>query len=431
MFKTLSILLVPFVLIVNLYASTTLGDAYKMALENDPTILALEHETRSMFARVDQAKSQRYPRIQLEGTYNGEFYKRRGVSMDESFLHYGVSLNQPIYKPSIEWGIDKEALRARGAELNYELERQLLATKVAEAYFNVLYAKEAMDLSLSHLETNEVRLRQIETSLQMGLANKMDYLEAQVRVSQSKTELNTQKRKIKLAQLQLARLTGENLEIERDLTNLDIDYLKKVDVNSFEKQLEQNLQLRGAEVKVKVAQKEMGARKTSYLPTLDLRLAYGETDYIDDDMFSDERNKAEIRLNFTIPLYQGGYRKASVRESMELISAEMKRKTNTQKEIGILFEEAANEFEKGIEGFDISQDASHHAQVYVDAIQQGYDEGLKDLVDLLDAKARFYEIQRDKLDATYQIIISYLKMLYFTSDVSITRIKQIDSILGE
>lgn len=419
------------ILSTNLYANITLNEAYKMALENDPNILALEHETRSMHARIDQVKSQRYPRIQLEGTYNGEFYERRGANIDESFLHYGISLTQPIYKPAIEWGVDKEILRAHGADLNYEQERQLLATKVSEAYFNVLYAKEALELSASHLETNQVRLRQIETSLQMGLANKMDFLEAQVRVSQSETELNTQKRNIKMAQLQLARLTGENLEISRDLTNLDIEYLKNIHVNAFLNRLDQNLQFRGADVKVQVAQKEMGARKTSYLPTVDLRLAYGETNYIDDDMFSDEKNKAEIRLNFTFPLYQGGYREASVRESMELISAETKRKLNMQKEINILFEEAANEFEKGIEGFEISQSASRHAEVFVDAIQQGYDEGLKDLVDLLDAKARYYEIQRDKLDATYQVIISYLKMLHLASDVSPTRIEQIDLILGQ
>lgn len=419
-------LLLPILFPLFLFGS--LLDVYREALTNNSKIWQLQYEADASKERIEQVRSKFYPRIGIESYYNGEYYKRYGKQVDESYVSLGISLKQPLYKPSLHVEEAQEKLRSQSAYITHSIEKQELMKKVAEAYFKVLYAKGALALEEAYYMANKVKLDQIQTSISMGLATKIELLEATMQVNQSKAELNKQQRNKELAFLELFRLTGKKREIVRELGNLNLDFFQRFDRESFNKKLFNNLHVKQATLAKKLALKEEEKRKKEYLPTVDLRVAYSENLY-QDDLFEDERHKREVRLSVTWPLYQGGFRNSRDKESILLLKASEMALEDSLKEARLLFEQMDTDMLNAIERYQILDEAKIHANLYIEAVESAYEERLKDLIDLLEAKSKRVEIQRDQLDVSYQIILLYLEMLSLVGDVDESHIIALDKAI--
>lgn len=422
------------VLIINLLfmsvlnAQTTLSQAYEMALSNDAKLLSLKYESQASLDRIKQANALKYPNISLSADYNGEYYKRDRRNIDESLVSYGVNLRQPIYNPAILWEEDQEELRSKISHLAYELEKQELSKKVANAYFMVLHDNQALLLAKSYYETNEAKYNQVSKLLKTGLANKMDMLEAKVRADQSAVDLATAKKKKEISILELQRLTSGNPEVILDINEVDMDFFENINLTKFESLVEKNLELQQSKIKLDISNQEYKKRRSEHLPKLNLQVGYIDSNYLDKD-FKDERHKVNINLNFSLPIYQGGYTQARVSEAMLISQAVSKEYENTKNEVIIRIKQAGVDFKRALEQFKITKDAEISAKTYVEAVQRGYDEGLKDIVNLLDSKSRFFAIKRDKLEAIFQVLVSYLEMQSLAGGISVDLMQNLDEVL--
>ena len=63
-----------------------------------------------------------------------------------------------------------------------------------------------------------------------------------------------------------------------------------------------------------------------------------------------------------------------------------------------------------IQEYDIIVQSLEHAKVYEHSIERGYQEGLRNIVDLLDAKARVHKIRNDVITTAYKVVLSYLEL---------------------
>lgn len=409
-------------------SEVTLSTAYKMALQNNNELIQNTFERLATTQRVKQATAALLPSISVQATYNIEKYTkedRANIKINESFYRYGVNLNQVIFRPSLWHQKNQEEIREAGSELSLESTRQELVKKVAKAYFDYAYAKQKLKLAQSYKESNEARYDKMQKSLKFGLVNKMDALESKVRYNESRLEVNKANRDIEITKLSFEKLIGEDVEIRDIFSNLNIDFFKRVNILNFNN-LSENLDLKQSELLEIYSGNEYKKAKAERLPTIDLNLGFFNQHYIDNDRFKDETKKLEGSIRFSMPLFTSGLNSAKIEEARLLQIASAHRHINVQKEINIKQKQIMSDFVSYIDKFEIAKDAIDYAKIYEESIQKGYEEGLKNIVDLLDAKVRVFNSENELLNAGYKLITAYLELQHLIGNVSLSMIKDLE-----
>ncbi len=165
---------------------------------------------------------------------------------------------------------------------------------------------------------------------------------------------------------------------------------------------------------------------TGVLPTVDFSVGFSNSDYKDDARFGDEDNKVETMIRFTMPLFKSGLTIERIQEGELLKMSSMSKQLDMQKKVAIEQKQAISDFRNYLQEANIVRNSLEHARVYEQAIERGYEEGLKNIVDLLDARARVYKTKADALNAGYQLILGYLNLEYLIGNISIDTIRNLE-----
>lgn len=397
--------------------SISLSQAYHMALENDQEYRYYIYTNLATAERYKQSVSQLFPTVSADASYRGDKYDRYKKEVDESYRSYGVTLRQQIFQPSLYYQKDQEALRKEESRLNLELNRQELAKRVAKAYFDLVYTSENLKLAQSYNEANKARLEQMEKSLSLGLTNKMDMLESKVRYDESILGVSKAQRDIDIARIALNKLIGKDVEVKNHLANLDINFFKNIAVAKFN-DTNKNIQYQQSLIGTQIAEKEYSKRKSEHLPTVDFSIGYSKNDYIDNKNFGDKENRVETMIRLSIPIFSSGLTTYRAQEAELLRQASIARQNDIQKSVDISQRQKISDFQNYIQEYDIVLQSLENAKIYEHSIERGYQEGLRNIVDLLDAKARVHKIRNDALTTAYNVVSLYLELESLVNNIT-------------
>ena len=408
--------------------SVSLSQAYEMALENNNELKMTMYNSIASQERLTQATAMFLPTINAEAAYVGEKYdrmdRRRVSKINESYKKVGVSLSQSIFRPAIWYQRNQEEIRVRGNELMYENTKQELAKRVVEAYFNYTFASETLALAQSYEEANRAKYNQLQKSLEFGLVNKMDMLESKVRLDEALLGVNKAKLNIEVAKLELVKLVGQEIEVKDSFSNIDTEFFKKVNLSNFS-DVARNFKFQDSVLAVEISEQEYKKRKSEHLPTLDFSISYANLYYIDNDYSGDRRRKLDTMLRFTLPLYTGGATSSRVEEGKLLRLDSIEQQKDIQKEIEISQKRAINNYLNYIDECELMKRSLENAELYVKSIERGYEEGLKDAVNLFDARARVFKTRNEALTASYNLVLSYLELQWLNSNISVDMMRDL------
>lgn len=426
--KIIILILLPLSLLAE---NINLSTAYELSLSNDDEVKSSMYESLAATKRKQQATSAMFPSIQAEVSYYGNKYNKdiNGYGdprYNESYTKYGISLSQPLFRPELWYQRSEESLREDINLLSYESTKQELARKVAQAYFDLAYANESLKLAKSYEEVSKAKYNQLDKSLQMGLANKMDSLEAKVRYDEAILGVSKAKREIEIKSLALSQFVGEIVGVKDSFENLNLTFFKNLDLKVYENVF-QNLNYKQSAIATEISDKEKKKRMAGFLPTVDFNIEYSNSNYTDDYRFGDENHKTETTIRFSLPLFRSGLNLERLQEGELLKLSSMAKQANTQKKVDIEQKQAISDFNNYLQECEIMKQSLEHAIVYERAITQGYEEGLKDIVDLLDARARLYKTKSEGLNAGYKLINSYLTLESLVGNISIQTIKNLET----
>ena len=306
----------------------------------------------------------------------------------------------------------------------YENTKQELAKRVVEAYFNYTFASETLALAQSYEEANRAKYNQMQKSLEFGLVNKMDMLESKVRLDEALLGVNKAKLNIEVAKLELVKLVGQEIEVKDSFSNIDTEFFKKVNLSNFS-DVARNFKFQDSVLAVEISEQEYKKRKSEHLPTLDFSISYANLYYVDNDYSGDRRRKLDTMLRFTLPLYTGGATSSRVEEGKLLRLASIEQQKDIQKEIEISQKRAINNYLNYIDECELMKRSLENAELYVKSIERGYEEGLKDAVNLFDARARVFKTRNEALTASYNLVLAYLEIQWLNSNISVDMMRDL------
>lgn len=348
---------------------------------------------------------------QSKTSYNGSY----GIDANWTLYNGGKNLNT----------IKQQQLNNRIAELNVTESENSVEENIAQTYIQILYATEAVKVCESTLKVSQAECDRAKQLLEAGSIAKSDLAQLEVQVSTDKYQLVAAQATLQDYRLQLKQLLELDGEQEMELyipalndENVLSPLPDKTDVYRsaliFRPEIEAGkLNVQASDLNIKIA-------RSGYLPTLSLTAGIGTSHANGSDFTFSEQIKQNWNnsLGFTIsvPIFSNRQTKSAVEK------AKIQKQTS---ELDLLDEQKT--LYKTIESLWL--DANNAQQRYAAAveklkssrtsyelIQEQFNVGMKNTVELLTEKNNLLSAQQEMLQAKYMAILNMQLLKFYQGE---------------
>lgn len=401
-----------------------LEDLYRIALDRSERIKISEEDLYISERGKDKALSALLPTLSAFGGYTRYSEEKRAagsIIQPSDATSWGVRLDQSFSlggREVVNFGISKENIEKAKYDLYAVKEGYLFS--VAAAYYSVLRNKKVVEIAMANVTRLNKQRDAAATRLKVGEVTKTDLLRVEAELSGAQSELVKAENRLKLSKAVLARLVGLYGEYEvkespqtlagnqeySDLTlvtaecGVSLECLK-------EKAFLERAELRAAGLQKKISEEQVKFTQGAYWPTLSIEGVYSrEEDNPAPETLNREKIYGGVRLNF--PFFEGGLRRAEVREAEARMRQAGFTFEDLKKTISIEVETAYLDFmtQKGV--LKSLEDQLKFARDNYNSISKQYEFGLAHSIDVIDSNTLLVTAERQLADAVYNYQLSIL-----------------------
>lgn len=294
------------------------------------------------------------------------------------------------------------------AELLKKKAREDLSLKVHERYYAVLSAKETLRLAQAESEALLKQVRNAEEKLDLGFGTITDQYDAEARYRQAlaaeiagRTELENLLKALEELVGQKIDAEVEDLAAELDLPNIPGDAATWLKIAYA-----QNTDLGLSRLQTKSAKFQYRATQSRFLPVLVFFADYNDHHPTDGFLgYGEERRQVDVGLRLEASLLAGGRDSAATVAALRRIDAARERTTAARRAV----DRSVNSLWDSIESTRRLVDAYQHAVVAnekaLESTRASYDEGVKVLLDVLNAQQDYYRSLRQFKISRYDYMI--------------------------
>jgi len=421
--------------------AVSLARAYELALANAPKLRVAEHRVDAREGAVARAKGQRLPTLSLNASQarsqfdaadtgiNPDTLERRLVTTEiqETQSTVGLTLSQPLYDRGISQGIDRAESQRATAERQLKASRQTLAIDVARAYVEVLRQRAAARLGRAERRAFELEVERIKGRLERGLGDQLELLEAQGRLDDARARIAKAENNLQVARLELERLIGQSVSHMRAAQPKAMFGAQppgKDQLNEWQHlAVRSNPNVLVEQQRLETRREAVDESRAGHFPRLSLQLSAQDTDRTD-QVTSGQSARAMLQLE--MPLYSGGRVSAGVDEAVAEAEQQRAQLDEARRQAVLEVRRAANELRSAIKRLQVLEGSLRTATTAVEQARQGLESGLRNRVDLLDARARAFEVRRDLADAAYNRIAALVRVHGLTGGIDRERLQTLD-----
>lgn len=400
-------------------------DIYNIAVSNDPTLAAARSGNLAMQEKIEQGKALYRPNVNFSTDAsrsetdirylgNNAIFRNAGRESFDTF-GFGVNFTQPILRKE-NWVQMKQAeTQVSQADKQLMQSQQDLMLRSAQAYFDVLLAQDQIDLINSQKAAISKQLEQAKANFEVGTATITDVNEAQARFDLLRAQeikvLNDYEVRKRAVQAIIGRLPSRFATVRQDLQTrppAPMDMEQWVGLAT-----DNNLAISIQQEALRLATQEVERMSAGHWPTLDMVGSYTDTRASGSpNGFGSDLQNATIGLRLNIPLYQGGAISSRVREAIanqqkaqdEVEAARRKSELDTR--------QAYLNLTGSVAQVQAYEQALNSSQSQLDSTNLGYEVGVRNSVDVLNAQQQLFSAKRDLLQSRYNYLMNVLKLRY-------------------
>jgi len=392
---------------------------YQQALLNDTVVLKAQAQFEIVKEDIDQARSALLPQISAFGTYSDgerESYTA-GSTLTTEFnsLGYGASLNMQLYHHDSWLRLDIAEKSAHQSDLNYQVAKQDLIVRVAQAYFALLSTKDDLVFAQAEKAAIARQLEQTKQRFSVGLTAITDVHEAQAQYDNAVTEEIRAENAIFSAEEELRVITNT---YPRNINVLNTDRFSTStpspnSADEWQKAAEaKNLDLIASKVGIEVAKQTIDSARAGHYPTLDFGANYnssdGETTGILGTVDAPALNDYSIGVTLNVPIYSGGAIESSVRQAQSRFVLASQDLMQTHRAVVRTTRNAYNTVVATISGIKAFEQSVLSATKALEATEAGFEVGTRTIVDVLDSTRNLYNAKRNLSSTRYAYIQNVL-----------------------
>ena len=410
---------------------------YREALVNDAQYAAARATAEAGREKGPQGLSGLLPTASATAntTWNENKYSLNDapeLRKDYNTNAYNVNLTQPLFRWQnfVQYGQGK--LQVVQSEAVFAQASQDLILRVAQAYFDVLYAVENLKAVRANKDAIAQQLEQAKKNFEVGTATITDAHEAQSRYDLASAQEIVAESDLDVKRYALRVIVGkESGELNRLKPQAELrppqpaameQWVDAAEKGSFSVQA----QLAAAEV----AAREVERMRAGHYPTLDAVANYGKNNSALSFAGNDnlETTARTIGLQLNIPIFQGGYVNSKTREAAaNRVAADAAletarrtaAQTTRQSFLGVVNGLAQ------VRALDAALVSSLSA---LESNKLGYEVGVRINIDVLNAEQQVYVTRRDLARARFDTLLSQLRLKAAVGTLSEADLEQINPL---
>lgn len=410
----------------------------QLALENDPTLRQAEANYRENREGMVQSRASLLPSVGLGGStsrltsgptdsvyvnipdpVSGQSIRTR-VAEDHSFRPglnnhgWGMNLTQSVLNLANWYNFQSAKARDKAAAVNLAAQEQDLIMRVATAYFDVLRAIDTLE---TNVQEEEAALRSLEQTRQreeVGLVAITDVFDSQAAYDLAQNTTILQQDILQSRYEALAAITGQphpSIKVLReDFPILEVDG----SLNDWENEAERSsLAIAAAEYNLEASRKNLKARKSDHLPTIDFSGGWNHN--VTAPIVSQgiqigggAFDRTSLALSLSIPIYSGGAVSSRKRAAEYNVISAQESLNLTERQLTQNIRNAYRRVNTDVLVIAQRQQSITSAQSALDATELGAEVGTRNIVEVLRARENLYRALRQYADARYNYVLDSL-----------------------
>ena len=323
----------------------------------------------------------------------------------------GLSAQMPLVNFQL-W----ESLRLSGDQVELAVEqaresRLGTVASVKQAYYAILFAKEAYNVYNSVFENAVENFKLTEMRYNAAKASELDYTRAKANVAAAIPNLYNAENSVELALWQLKAVMGIDLDRNIDVAGSLEEYAGQMfsDIaEGNEATLDGNSTLRQLAQQAEMMARQIRMQQYAYLPTLSLTFSYS---YLtQSDIFNLSQWKwfpsSTIGVSLSIPIFSGGQRYHAVKQAQVQADELDLQRENTERQLRIGIRQSLGTMDTAMRTYDASKEALASAEKAYDIAVKSYQLGKSTLTDLNNTELVLTQSKLAVSQAIYNFVIA-------------------------
>lgn len=407
-------------------AAFGLMEAYGRALQHDPSYQAAMKERDA--GRQERAIGRAGLLPQLSFQYSNS---RNNAEVTQPGFFGGTTTEERNYRSyssqlTLQQALfDWEAIsnyyygvaQAHYADERFRARSQELAVRVTQAYTEVLYARDQIDLARAQKRAYAEQMRLNEGRLAAGEGNRTDVLETQARYDLAQAQEIEAQDSLDAALRELQAMTGQAVGDENLFPMRERFELLTLEPSGFEDwralALVHNPELLALGHAIDAAGRNVQKAKAGHLPRVSLYATTGRNRSSSESTYGQRYVTNSIGVQVSIPIFAGGGVSAGVSQAVD-------NEYRLRYERDAARNETLNELRKQFNLCNSSaakirayQYAVESARELTTAMKKSVAGGERVNADVLDAEQQYFDALRNLAQARYAYLTAWLQLKYY------------------
>jgi outer membrane protein len=395
----------------------SLDELYTAARGYDATYLSARSLADSAQYRAAQADALLRPSVSLDASANtgrvetafgnGSFNTRSGQ----------LSARQPLFNFNSSVTIDQAQRELQASALRLEVAEQDLIVRLAQAYFDVLAAQDALATNRTSKVAISEQLASAKRSFEVGTATITDTREAQARFDLATAQELAADNDLRNKRIALDLLVGRSNVEPKGLTPpVSLPSITPADAEVWARNADaQHPSVRLALLTLDVARLETSKARSGHFPTLDavasVSSQYNSTGRSGSQLSSaGTTNTGSIGVQFNLPLFTGLSVQNRIKETLALEDKSQNDLEAARRAVSLSTRQAyfgVQSLQAQVLALEAAESSSALA---LEATQVGYRVGVRVNIDVLNAQTQLYTTRRDLSKARYDTLLGGLRL---------------------
>jgi outer membrane protein len=416
----------------------TLDDCLSYAKEHNITLQKARLQKQSAEEDVKNARAALLPSLSASTNQsvgyrpwqdNGTTTVTNGqvnTKVDKSYYNgnYGLNASWTVWNGNRNRNTLKQnKLTAEQAEANAEVTANSIQEQIAQLYVQIQYLREAVKVSEQSLETSKKNEERGRAMVEVGKMSKADLAQLTAQRASDEYVIIESRANIAKCRLQLKQLLEIDGTQEFDVAVEDVtDEQALATIPGLQTVYTQALtsrpEIRSSELAVKSSELSIKMAKAGWLPTLNMTGGFGtSTNSLSNNTWGKQLKTnfdASAGLSVSIPIFDQRQTKTSVKKARIQREQALLDMQDTQKQLYQTIENYWLDAETNQAKLRSAIATEESEQQSYDLLQEQFNLGLKNIVELMTGKDHLLTAQQNRLQSKYLAVLA-LQMLKFYS----------------
>lgn len=427
--KVLPVSLLAALLLAPPAGAADLMQIYQQALSNDPVYQSARYALRAGAEKATQGRAALLPTVGIGGTYS-----RSGDSLRDVSNTYTLQLTQPLLRMGNWETYQQGKLSAAVSQAQFAQAGQDLILRVAQSYFDVLSAQDALRFLGAQKIAIAEQLASAKRNFEVGTATITDTNEAQARYDLASAQEIAAQNDLEVALSKLQQIIGQPpapLSTLRSDVQLALPQPATID-GWISSAGAQNYDVIVQQLSLEIAQSEIRRNRAGHYPTVDL-VAGRNFSSLNSQLtpYSNGRYYANsVGVQWNIPLFSGFGTGSKVDESIALADKARSDLENVRRLAVLNARQAYLGVSNGLSQVKAYEAAQTSSLSALESNRLGYEVGVRINIDVLNAQQQLFSTRRDLARARYDTLMNGLKLKAAAGVLTEDDLARINVLLG-